>query len=78
MLGNLGRFWAGVSAFNVKVRILLYPRADVLATGISWTDRPALGGHCEGAAARDVRAPPRVCAEADLCYESYINLAPPF
>jgi len=62
----------------VQVRILLYPRADILATVISWTDRPALGGHCEGAAARDVRAPPRVCAEADLHYVSYINLAPPF
>ena len=31
-----------------------------------------------GGAARDVGAPPRVCATAGVLYESYINLAPPF
>ena len=56
--------------------VFCYTRRRTVWRRKYWTDRPALGGHFVGAAAHDVRAPPRVCAAADVLYESYINLAP--
>jgi len=66
----------GASGAGVQVHILPYLTADI------WRrkdlDRPTCSRWAfVGAAARDVGAPPRVCAVADLLYESYINLAPP-